>query len=238
MQRRTNVVWSVLACVIVFGGMALVASAAEVDPSGTWQWEYEFQGRKVLSTVALKVDGDQLTGTYKRGDRQRKIENGKVDGDQVSFQIGFEANGRKVVVKFKGKLEEDTIDGKVAVKSDEWSGEFDWKATRRVTPADVAGTWKFKVTAENGEVMEPSIKLSVEGDSLKGAYTSRFGEFEAKEIAIKDGQLTFVIGGEYEGQKWRVTYKGKPRGDAIKGKIDFDFSGNTGTVDFEGQRSQ
>ena len=32
-----------------------------------------------------------------------------------------------------------------------------------------------------------------------------------------------------------VTYKGKPRGNAIKGAVDYDFDGQTGSVDFEGK---
>ena len=35
---------------------------------------------------------------------------------------------------------------------------------------------------------------------------------------------------------FKVVYMGKPRGDSIKGTIDYDFNGNTGTVDFEGKR--
>ena len=60
--------------------------------------------------------------------------------------------------------------------------------------------------------------------------------FLAKKIEIKDNQLTFEISGETDGNGWKVTYKGKPRGNSIKGTIDYEFGDNKGTVDFQGKR--
>ena len=96
--------------------------------------------------------------------------------------------------------------------------------------------WRFRIETSNGSVLEPSLKLAIKDKKISGVYTSRRGDIEAKKIEIKDSQLTFEISGENDGTQWKVTYKGKPRGNSIKGKIYYDFGENKGTVDFEGKR--
>jgi hypothetical protein len=49
--------------------------------------------------------------------------------------------------------------------------------------------------------------------------------------------LTWTISGERDGNTFKAVYKGKPDGNEIKGSVDFDFAGNSGTIDFSGQRT-
>ena len=80
------------------------------------------------------------------------------------------------------------------------------------------------------------IKFTKQDGKLKGVLTGRNRDREVKKIEIKDNQLTFEISGENDGNQWSVTYKAKPRGNSVKGTIDYDFGGNSGTIDFEGKR--
>ena len=88
-------------------------------------------------------------------------------------------------------------------------------------------------------VQEPRIRFTKEGDKVKGAYVGpRDDEREATNIKVEDNKLTFEISGENDGNTFKVVYTGKPRGDSIKGTVDYDFNGNTGTVDFIGKRTR
>lgn len=227
---------------VVFLGLAAVLQTSTVradkkaDPTGTWKWERTFGDNTVEFTLRLGHKGDKVTGTYASSRAKTKIKDGKVEGDQLSFQVDREFNDRKFTINYQRKVSEDAIKGKGKFSVDGRSREFDWEAKRSVELADVEGTWKFRIETSNGNVLEPSLKLAKKGKEINGVYTSRRGDIEAKKIEIKDNQLTFEISGENDGNQWKVTYKGKPRGNSIKGTIDFDFGGNTGTVDFEGKR--
>ena len=231
--------WLAVVCL----GLAVVLQTSTVradkqaDPTGTWKWERKFGDNTVQFTLRLGLEGDKVSGSYASSRATSKIKHGKMDGDQLSFQVEREFNDRKFTISFQGKVSEDAIKGKGKFSAGGNSREFDWEAKRSVGLDDVVGTWKFRIETGNGNVLEPSVKFAKKGKALSGVYTSRRGDIEAKKVEIKDNQLTFEISGENDGNKWKVTYQGKPRGNSIKGTIDYDFGGNTGTVDFEGKRS-
>ena len=92
--------------------VAFVAVAADV----TGKWTYEQQGRGGGAprqvTITLKQDGSTLTGTVpamgRRGGGEAppdaEITNGKVDGDNVSFEVKREFNGNTMVIKYEGTV--------------------------------------------------------------------------------------------------------------------------------------
>ena len=211
--------------------------AKKVDPSGTWKWERTFNDITRTSVLRLKMDGDKVTGTYKGRRDEVKITDAKMDGDMLSFQYKRETGDFRFTAKYLGKVSEDTIKGTIEFSSDRGDREFDWEAKRSTELADVLGKWKFKIETRNGNVLEPSIRFTKEGGKVKGAYVGpRDDEREATNIKVEDNKLTFEITGENDGNAFKVVYTGKPRGDSIMGTIDYDFNGNTGTVDFEGKR--
>jgi rhodanese-related sulfurtransferase len=160
-----------------------------------------------------------------------------MDGDMLSFQYKRETGDFQFTANYQGKVSEDTIKGTIEFSSDRGSREFDWEAKRSTELADVLGKWKFKIETDDGNVLEPSIRFTKEGDKVQGAYVGlRDTQREATNIKVADNKLTFEISGENNGNPFKVVYMGKPRGDSIKGTIDYDFNGNTGTVDFEGKR--
>lgn len=94
---------------ILFAVLAMVCSARPVlagTPSATGVWTGSISGpngNDFTLTFHLKQDGSKLTGTVTgpQGDPMQ-IENGKVDGNKVSFDVSF--NGTTIV-------HEGTIDG-------------------------------------------------------------------------------------------------------------------------------
>jgi hypothetical protein len=213
-----------------------------VDPSGTWTWDRTFGDTTLHFTLRLERKGDKIAGTYEsrrtEADEPRKsqIEEAKLEKDQLSFRVTREFNDRTFTIQFRGKVSEDAIKGNAEMTTDEGPREFDWEAKRTVQWADVLGTWQFRVETQDGNVIEPKLTLTKEGDKVKGHYSSPFGEREPMEIKVENNQLSFFISGERDGNAFKITYKGKPRGQSITGTVDFDFGGQTGTIDFSGKR--
>lgn len=94
------------------GLLAGFAGAADKknDPTGTWKWETERNGMKRATTLKLKLDGDKLTGSIPgRQNVETKIEDGTFKDGEVSFTVTREMNGNKIVTKYKGKVDGDTM---------------------------------------------------------------------------------------------------------------------------------
>jgi hypothetical protein len=110
---------TLLALGLVFGLVGFVAAADEKkadakkgDPTGTWKWEVDRNGQKVTQSITLKLDGDKLTGEMPgRGANATptKIEDGTFKDGEVSFTITRMMQNNKIVTKYKGKVDGDTL---------------------------------------------------------------------------------------------------------------------------------
>jgi hypothetical protein len=108
-----------------------LAAADKPDPTGSWKYTVTPPGGQAVDvTMTLKLEGDKLTGTTKRGENETKIEEGKFKDGEVSFQITRERDGNKLVIKYKGKLEGDAIKGKITGSFMGNDFDLDWNAKR------------------------------------------------------------------------------------------------------------
>jgi len=103
-----------LLCLIAV--FALTASAADI--SGNWKGTAETPNGPAERTFVFKVDGHKLTGeTTSNMFGKSAIEDGKVDGDDVSFTLTVNIQGTEGKVNYKGKVSGDTIDFKIEVQA-------------------------------------------------------------------------------------------------------------------------
>ncbi len=216
----------------------LAAEEEALDPTGTWKWETTRRDRTFESALRLSLKDDKVVATLERRGEDVEIEKTKLDGDTLSFQYTRSWDDRSVTVKFSGKISEDAIKGHVDWTVGDQSGTRDWEARRVVEVADVLGTWKFELEMGDGGRMEPSITITQDGEDLRGAFNSRFGQRDARNVKLENNVLTFEISGDTDDSEFLVIYRGKPRGDAIAGTIEYDFGGQTGSIDFKGRRQK
>ena len=101
---------------------------------------------------------------------------------------------------------------------------------------DPAGSWKLKFVSCDGQTRESLLTLSREGTTLKGAYTADSVTQPARDVGFERGELSFRVDGEYAGQSYTLNYKGKPRGDIVRGAVRWKFGWASGCFDFEGRR--
>ena len=102
------------------------------DATGTWQWKMTLPDGTVMERSAkLKQEGDKLSGAIAgRDGTERPIEEGKVQAGEVSFQVTFERDGNKVAIKYRGKVEGDSLKGKIESNFGGEARSFDWDAAR------------------------------------------------------------------------------------------------------------
>jgi hypothetical protein len=101
---------------------------------------------------------------------------------------------------------------------------------------DATGTWKWTRKTQDGQEQEISATLKQDGEKLTGKVMSPLGEVEIKEGKVKDGDLSFQITFEREGNEITATFSGKLHGDKIKGKVEVGGTDNKRTLDWEPKR--
>src|ERR1700693_1079298 len=90
------------------------AAAHAADPAGTWTWTTPGRngGPDRVSTLTLKVADSQLTGKLSVPGRdgqavETSIADGKVDGDNISFDLVREYNGNSSTNQYAGVVTVD-----------------------------------------------------------------------------------------------------------------------------------
>jgi hypothetical protein len=111
-------------------------------------------------------------------------------------------------------------------------------ATAADDKATATGTWKWEFKRQNGEAIEVTLKLKQDGEKLTGTITGRNNtETEIKDGKVtKDGDVSFEVVREFNGNSFTQKYTGKLSGDAIKGKIEFERNGEAQSRDWEAKR--
>lgn len=118
---------------LTFGSLVATAQADDkATATGTWKWEFKRNnGETIELTLKAKQDGEKLTGTLVRGENETEIKEGKVTKEgEVSFEVVREINGNTITQKYKGKLEGDTIKGKMDFERNGEAQSRDWEAKR------------------------------------------------------------------------------------------------------------
>jgi hypothetical protein len=226
-----------MACALVamsIGGS--LRASDKIDPTGTWVWSREIEGEINRSVLKLTNKDGKLTGIYRRSGQTVPISNGKFEKGEVSFEAEGRFNEQKIRAKFHGKLSKNEINGNIDIVIEDNSLPLPWTAKRGTDLDDVVGTWKLKLEGANGNPIESTLKLSAEGEKLKGTYTGRFGEHPALDLKLQDDQLSWKVDAERNGRKFKAVYKAKLEGNGIKGNVEFDLGGSTGTMEFTGER--
>src|SRR5438132_10821035 len=82
-------------------------------------------------------------------------------------------------------------------------------ALRADDKANPTGTWKWTVNINNQE-REMTLKLKLDGDKLTGSMVGRNNqETPIEEGQYKDGEVSFKVTRERQGNKFTIKYNGK-----------------------------
>jgi len=93
--------------------------------------------------------------------------------------------------------------------------------------SDLSGTWKWTVPGRDGNEMEVTLKLKQDGAKLTGSITGFGGEeSDISDGKVTDGEISFKVVRDFNGQQVITTYSGKLDGDNLKGKSETVFARN------------
>jgi len=123
---KTKLILALTVAMALFANLALAA-----DVTGKWTAETKGRdGQTRTQTFNLKADGSKLTGSVSMGQMgEREISNGKVDGDNISFDVNVEMNGNAMTMKYTGTLSGDEL----KMKRDSQRGPQEFVAKRATT---------------------------------------------------------------------------------------------------------
>ena len=86
--------------------------------------------------------------------------------------------------------------------------------------SDISGTWQFTVETAAG-TGNPTFTFKQEGEKLTGTYEGLLGKADVSGT-VKGDEVEFSFEGAYEGQKFKVRYRGKILDPAsMKGTAQF-----------------
>lgn len=131
MQRTLKSFLPLTICLALLISLAARAEDKKLEITGTWKSSFTNQNGQVRESVfKLKAEGEKLTGTVSGRQNDTAIEQGKIKGEEISFQVTREFNGNKMVIKYAGKVSGDTIKGKSESERDGQPQKRDWEAKR------------------------------------------------------------------------------------------------------------
>ena len=88
-----------------------VAGAAAADINGKWTGKVPGRQGDTEITFNLKADGEKLSGTVANAFMgNTEIQDGKISGDEITFNQVMERGERKITLKYKGTLKGDEIE--------------------------------------------------------------------------------------------------------------------------------
>ena len=115
-MRKQLVLWAAAI------GALLAVAAVAADINGKWKAEFTSpDGTQRVNTFTFKVEGGKLTGTVQGSQDDTPIQNGKVDGDEISFSAErpfgtFSYKGKVGSGEIKFKVEFDGRDFEMTAK--------------------------------------------------------------------------------------------------------------------------
>ena len=101
------------------------------------------------------------------------------------------------------------------------------------------GSWTLEISTPSGRTFENTLSLKMEAGDLAGTLTSRRGDSELDDLRSDDeGNISFAVTRERNGQEFVMEYKGKVDGEKISGTIEIDAGGQAFEMEFTGERGE
>jgi hypothetical protein len=110
-------------------------------------------------------------------------------------------------------------------------------APKEAAPADISGAWDIHISFPGRPPQDSVLKLEKAGDKYVGVMSSNQGRPNpVKDVQYKDGELSFKVTFERQGQKAELKYTAQVTGDTLKGKLT--ITGRNFSIDLAGKRAK
>src|SRR6516162_6205025 len=96
---------------------------------------------------------------------------------------------------------------------------------------DLLGAWRLTFTSPDGKARESILTLSRQGTALRGDYWDGKTTSPARDLGFERGELSFWVDGKYAGRTYTLTYRGRPRANALRGAVRWKYGWASGSVE-------
>lgn len=169
-----------LIAVLLLLALSITCNAQKLD--GTWKAKMSGPNGDMELLYSFKVNADTLSGNVSSEMGTLPLANGKVKGNEFSFDINV--NGQ--VISSTGIL-----DGDVAKLSMPMM-EQPIVLSRVMEGSKIDGKWLGKVSSPQGE-FELTFTFKVDGDKLTGKNSSSMGEMDLTNGKVNGNDFSFDI---------------------------------------------
>ena len=131
-MTRRNFALCVVALTFMVAGVARAADEKKQPYEGTWKWTVTFNNNTREQTMKLETkDGKPAGFIVGRNNTELKIEDASFKDGVLAFTVSRTGqDGNKIVSKYNGKVEGDTIKGKIDTERNGETQTRDWEAKR------------------------------------------------------------------------------------------------------------
>jgi len=160
--------------------LSIAGNAQKLD--GNWKGKMIGPNGDFELLFTFKVDSDSLSGNVSSEMGSIPLENGKVNGNDFSFDVNV--NGQ--VISHTGVLNGDII--KLSLPMIDQPIEL----SRVVEKSKIDGKWIGKADSPQGE-MEITFTFVVDGNKLTGKNTSAMGEIDLTNGNVNGNEFSFDV---------------------------------------------
>ena len=219
--------------------LAIAVPAAAQDASGRWDVVVTTSQGQNQAVLVLKKDGETLSGTAVRPQRDPITVTGTQKGAEVVLSFTVPTDEGPLSVTMRGKQDGESMKGTITLGPE---GQGDWTATRTAAPAappagtsavDLSGTWALQVVIESN-TRTPTVVLKQDAEKLSGTYKSQLGDAPVTG-QIKDKEFSFQVTLTYESTPVTIVYTGTVDENAMRGRVAV---GDIASGTFTGKRQE
>jgi hypothetical protein len=222
---------------------------AKKDITGDWHVKADFNGRQMESIMTLSRDAEgKLSGIWVSFWGYTKLDDLKYEDGKISFNRTFGFGDRQFTSSFTGTIK----DGKLTGTTSSERGDYAVEGTQsKACPA--VGNWEFKSTRGDREFTSTLVVKADKEGKLSGEWKRpqrqrpreegqqepdqqrqrRFGPTVIKDMAFKDGKLTFTRVRGSEDRQRESKYELTLKGDTLSGKTE----SSRGTTEIQAKRA-
>ena len=221
-----------LACVT----QVFAQEPAKKDITGDWHLKTDFNEWQMDSIMTLSRDAEgKLSGVWIGFWGYTNMDDLKYEDGKISFKRTFGSGDRRFTSSFTGTIKEGKLTGTTSSERGDFAVEG---AQSKACPA--VGNWEFKFTRGDREFTSTLVVKADKEGKLSGEWKRpqrqrprqegdqqsdqqrqrRFGPTVIKDLAFKDGKLTFTRVRGSEDRRRESKYDLTLKGDTLSGKTE------------------
>jgi hypothetical protein len=231
----------VLAC-LAMPALAKADSASDLDQHVVGAWTLQLTDPEGVQRTPMVIVGrqyDKYVAWYIGKDEPEAFQDVQLKGETLVGSLTPKERPEVKVTLEATWTGDGQTRGTAKYRDDQGhSGSFGFTGQRLPMSAfDEVSTWKLTFNTPDYEKHEPTITVVSKDGKMYAWYGSRDHQLPVRSLSVQnDTVVASLTAATRDGEQIDVTFRGTVTDDAVKGKIEYRFRGNSGSLPFEGKR--